>query len=123
MNGTPFIIAENLFNICKANKGITLDQNALAPHTQTGYVIGGLGTVTEIPNEVFSLQAFVSTYNNIKEQIAGHGNQYVGFWLDEGIWYAERVQIIANKEDAISFANSANQKAIYSLETKESIFI
>jgi hypothetical protein len=123
MNGTSFIIAENLFNVCKANGGITLDINQLAPHNNTGYVIGGLGEVTEIPNEVFSLQAFVSAYNNISKQIAGQGNQYVGFWLDEGIWYAERVQIIANKEDAISFAKTANQKAIYSLETKENIFI
>ena len=90
-----------------------------------GYVVGGCGDDDEC--DAYDYKAFQAT---IEEFIMNayldsnlHRNVGVGTWLHEGKIVFDIVEIKPDKETAIDYGNQRKQKAIYSCEDKETIYL
>ena len=123
MNGQQYIHAQNLYSITIANKGSTIDPQLNFPRAKEGYIIGGISDVTAIPKEEFTLEKFVQTFNVYADKIGTQQNLYVGTWFNDDVYYMELSQVITDKADAISFAKTTDQKAIWDISNNTNISI
>ena len=143
MNGEKYNQAANSYAICIANSGYTLRPRDLTTPVK-GYVVGLSTTQPElIKAEDFTLEMYVKSFNDVARSILNQNNgtlitEYtngdqelikvstdlcVGAWLNEGYWYIEGVQVVADVKDALYLGKANNQKAIYDLANKKEIFI
>lgn len=49
--------------------------------------------------------------------------EFIGLWLDSGIIYIDISRVIQSKENALKLAKEQNQKAIYDLKNKKTIYL
>lgn len=49
--------------------------------------------------------------------------EFIGLWLDNGIIYIDISRVIQSKENALKLAKEQNQKAIYDLKNKKTIYL
>lgn len=63
-------------------------------------------------------------WEKVYEHACNNG-RYIGGWYDDsdGRYYLDSVTIIKDKQEALNFARSQKQKAIYNTETKELIYL
>ena len=143
MNGEQYNQAVNSYAICISNNGYTLKPRDLVSPT-SGYVVGLSTTQPElIKAEDFTLEMYVKSFNDVARNILNQNNGTlisvyttgdqelikvssdlcVGGWLNDGYWYIEPVQVVADIKDALYLGKSNNQKAIYDLANKKEIFI
>ena len=143
MQGNSYNQAANSYAICIANSGYTLRPRDLTTPAK-GYVVGLSTNQPELIKDTdFTLEMYVKSFNDVARSILNDNQgtliaEYVnddqelikvstdlcvGCWLNNGYWYVEKVQVVADQRDALYLAKSNSQKAIWDLANKKEIFI
>ena len=143
MQGEQFNQAVNSYAICVSKGGYTLRPRDPTTPT-TGYVVGLSTTQPELIKDTdFTLEMYVKSFNDVARSILNDNQgtliaEYVnddqelikvstdlcvGCWLNNGYWYVEKVQVIADIKDATYLGKARNQTAIWDLTNKKEIFL
>lgn len=115
-----------LINTIKKRGGLTLNVNLSEFHTSKGYAVSMLGYETKVKLEnALAIDTIVERYQAIVENILRNTALEVklGFWIDSGELYIDVTQIVPDLETALYLARAREQKAIYSFETQQTIYI
>jgi hypothetical protein len=114
-------IAQKIYDLTLVHGGVTIDLLGNVP--VTGFMVSELGGV-EVSVNKFSVQDVEHVIAENKNALFGTG-AYVGTWID-GETDTVHIDYSVNFTDlgkALSFGRRHGQKAIYSLNTQEIIYL
>lgn len=114
-------ITQKIYDETLAHDGVTVDLLGNVP--SAGFMVSELGGV-EVPLDKFSVRDIKRVITKNKQALLGTG-AYVGTWIDRetNIVYVDYSVNFSNMEVALAFGRKNGQKAIYSLDTKEVIYL
>lgn len=110
---------ENIYEICKKNKGITLTK-ALNIYSGNGYAISKPGYEKKIKD--VSLSKFHYMIKIYQKKVSNR-NEYIGIWIENDIWYFDISLISNNLDKAKELAKEYNQIAIFDFNTFKTIYM
>jgi hypothetical protein len=111
--------AQEIYEETKVNGGTTTDLLGNVP--TSGYMVSELGGV-QVPLDKFSVQDIEHVITENKQALFGIG-AYVGTWIDGDTVYIDYSVNFIGLGKALAFGRKNGQKAIYSLNTKETIYL
>jgi hypothetical protein len=108
-----FIIAQ-----VSAGNGFTIDIHGKAP--ASGYMSGF--NEGELVKSGMTQQDVDQWVEDNYSTIESDPQLYAGGWMEEGVYYLEISKNIADRQQAINFADRYDQKAIWDVENARSIY-
>ena len=111
---------QNIVDHIIDNGGITYNLRNQSMVT-TGYAVSARKDLEQvIPLESFTVGALES-YIVRNNEILAVENNMLGAWMSEGMVYLDVTTVVSDESEAVRIAKSANQLAIFNLETFEEI--
>lgn len=110
---------ENIYNLVINNGGLTLTKELENADFKSGFIVSKKAT-----ESTFDIQDKKAIFKTIKEyQARLKNNEYLGFWLDNGIFYIDISKHYESKQKAIKTGIINKQVAIFDIVNNKSIYL
>lgn len=107
------VVSDLTAGILEGGSTVPLYRGDLVP--TTGYVVG-VGGIT-VPADRWGMADHLVT-----DFVQRADTKYIGVWMEDGVVYVDKVQIVADRDRALELADVHGEIAIYHLDTGETIY-
>ena len=112
-------VAEVAMQHILKKEGFTIGFDGGQPPTE-GWAVSLAGYETIFDNRPSDRRLTLSILHKMRETPPGC---YLGGWYDNGKYYLDVSTVIADYDEAMSFASDNNQKAIFNVGTGETVYL